>query len=142
VARVQRKTKDSNALYHDALHGWATNVPSDMMDEVPKEKLLDSFLRLFEALEAAGLRGQINISREILPPLITAMRWQIIALNLQTSKILTNIIPYVLALAVMRWLLVWQADTNPGMSRLMAAIDRDLGRLDIAMQQLLHLRRI
>jgi hypothetical protein len=42
--------------------------------------------------------------------------------------------PQALTLLTLRWLSVWQNDKTPGQSRLMAALDRDLGRLFDAAQ--------
>ncbi|HCM83853.1 MAG TPA: hypothetical protein PKW15_03155 [Alphaproteobacteria bacterium] len=142
ATRRKAKPVDLFQQYQNALHQWAGDAPADMLDEDNKEKLLDAMLRLFETLDAADLRNAISnlraekTLRELLGPLTAAMRWQMIGLNIQSPQILAPIAPHVLSLAVIRWIPIWQNEHTPGMPKLMAAIDRDLGYLQRAIESL------
>lgn len=135
---ARRKTKPQNLYqqYCDALQIWAADVPPDMADEDNKEKILDAMLRLFETLDAYDMRGAVPVLRtqkslrELLKPLTAAIRWQMIGLNIQLPKMLAPLAPHMLSLAVMRWAAIWQNEHTPGMPKLMAAMDRDLGWLE------------
>lgn len=133
---VRRKTKmDLYQSYCDALQAWAADVPDDMQDEEDKEKLLDAMLRFFETLDAHDMRKILPVLRtqktpkEMMLPLVGAIRWQMIGLNIRTPRLLSDLAPHLLALAVWRWGAIWQNEHTPGMPKLMAAIDRDLGYL-------------
>ncbi len=146
AARRKPKASDPYQQYCDVLQQWAGDVPADMMDEDDKEKLLDAMLRLFEALDAAdlrsilpSLRAQKNI-RELMQPLTAAIRWQMIGMNIQPPQILAPLAATILSLAVMRWAIIWQNEYTPGMPKLMAAIDRDLGWLDRGLSQIQKFR--
>ena len=130
-------------VYAETLRAWSSHVPLEMLDETPREKLLDAILRLFEALEVAGLRPAFIHLRahpdpkkigKLLPPLTAAMRQQCVTLNIALPHVLGVAAPYALALAALRWLVMWLDDKTPGKSRLMVMLDRDLGRLDAAVQ--------
>ena len=138
-----RKPKpDVYQQYQNALQVWASDIPQDMLDETDQEKLLDAMLRLFETLDAKNMRNMLPILRaqktlrELISPLTAAIRWQMIGLNIRAPKILAPFAPHVVSLAVMRWAVIWQNEHTPGMPKLMAAIDRDLGWLGRGCEQL------
>jgi len=120
-------------IFIKTLRTWAASAPPDMRGEPPREKLLDAMLRLFEALDAAGLKTA-KPDPAWLAPLVHAVRWQLLVLDIPAPPGLEPAASYVLALAAARWLPIWQSDKTMGQSRLMAAIDRDLNRLDAAAQ--------
>jgi hypothetical protein len=128
---AKRKTQKLNpaAQLTATLHAWAAEAPADMADESPKEKLLDSMLRLFEALDTANLRGYVQTTglRHSLPEFSSALRWQLLALNLPMPTAVQPVVPFALSLLLLRWIPIWLAETTPGMPKLMAALDRDLG---------------
>jgi len=147
---VRQKTiQNSFEMYQSVLREWAAEAPADMQDEPPRERLLDSMLRLFEKLEAAKLRAPLN--KEILAqpvpapwqyikryyqPLHNAMRWQWLALDIPpTLSPLSFLTPHLLAMAALRWLIIWLRDPSPGQARLMAMLDRDLSRMDRTIQK-------
>lgn len=142
AARRKAKAADPFQQYQSALNAWAGDVPADMLDEDDKEKLLDAMLRLFETLDAHDMRGVLPVLRtqkspkELLAPLTAAIRWQMIGLNIQPPVLLAPVAAHVLSLAVVRWAAIWQSEHTPGMPKLMAAIDRDLGWLERSVEQL------
>lgn len=141
-ARSKKQEKNS-ALnlfekYQSALQAWAGDVPADMQDEDDQEKLLDAMLRLFETLDAHDMRGVLPVLRtqktpkEMMMPLVGAIRWQMIGLNIRAPGLISELAPHILALALLRWGAIWQNEQTPGMPKLMAAIARDLGYLQRA----------
>ncbi len=111
-----------------------------MKDEAPREQLLDAMLRLFEDLDAAGLRAPLAAQKldwhgmkPYLVVLHDAIRWQWLALNLPVPAIAAPFAPFALSLCCMRWLKIWLIGDQ---ARLMAVIDRDLNYLNIAVQQI------
>lgn len=146
-ARGQKKKLNTFDLYQSVLRKWAVDLPADMKNEPARERLLDAMLRLFEALSAAGLRQNFkslkpdwpNIQKYY-PPLLHAMRWQLTALNLPLPTSMVPLAARLLSLAALRGFAVWVKDETAGQSRLMAAIDRDLDRINAAVQYIVHLR--
>jgi len=150
MARRKKTIKNPFEIYQTILREWAAEVPPDMQDELPREKLLDAMLRLFEKLETAKLRAPLN--QEIMmqaapwqhikiyyPPLRNAMRWQWMALNIPTPSLLSFLAPHLLAISALRWLAIWLRDPTPGQERLMATLDRDLNRIHTTIQKFNHL---
>jgi len=146
MARRKKTIKNPFEIYQTILREWAVEVSPDMQDELPREKLLDAMLRLFEKLGAAELRAPLN--KEIMmqpvpwqhikiyyPPLRNAMRWQWTALDIPTPSLLSFLAPHLLAMAALRWLAIWLRDPTPSQERLMATMDRDLNRIHIAVQK-------
>jgi hypothetical protein len=134
------KIKNLYEVYCKVMRAWAAAVPHEMKHEAPREKLLDAMLRLFEALDATGLRAPLaaeamdwRVMKPYLGALHDAMRWQLLALDLALPKLAVPFAPTVLTLASLRWLKIWLKGDE---ARLMAAIDRDLNYLDIAVQQI------
>jgi len=148
--KTQKKSAPVNPhqIFIKLLAAWTSEMPPDMRDESPREKLLDAMLRLFEKLDAANLKPPIkNLykNREWrtagvwVLPLRNAIHWQFTVLEILVPPCLVAPAPDVLTLAVLRWISVWLEESTPGQSRLMATMDRDLGRLDVAVQQILRL---
>lgn len=121
--------------FEAVLNAWATQVPNDMADECAKDKILDSFLRLFESLSANKMT-HVPTAKNLIPTLRRAIHWQWIALSITAPPWVSAVAPHVLTLAAMRWFHVWKTDKTLGNARLMAVIDKDLGRMDAAMRYL------
>ena len=138
---ARRKPKTKAKTFEDVLSNWSTHVPPDMKDELPRDKILDAFLRLFEDLTTSQITQLPPRTkwREILAP---AVRWQWVALNISGPPVLNTIAPSILTLEAVRWLEVWQTDETQGKSRLMATLDRDLDKLHTAVQYFLQLRTV
>jgi hypothetical protein len=115
MPKAQQKT------FEDVLNAWAINAPPDMQHEPPREKILDSALRLFDSLSAARVT-RLPPRRQLLQPLSHAVHWQWIALNIPAAPWVSILAPTTLTLAIIRWLKIWQKDQTPGQTRLMAAI--------------------
>jgi len=145
TAPRDKKVKNALEIYNHVLREWAGATSPDMVDEVPRERLLDAMLRLFESLDDAGLRSPLaaqdinwQSAKPYLVALHDAIRWQLLVLELSVPKLAAPVAPTVLTLAALRWMKIWLADDTSGQSKLMAAIDRDLGRLDVAVQQFMR----
>jgi len=138
-----KKIKTPYEIYCNVLRAWAAEAPADMRDEPAREKILDAMLRLFERLEASGLRPALAAQpvnwatiKKYHGPLLHALCWQCLVLNITMPKSMAPFVPHLLSLVVLRWIPIWLRDNTPGQARLMAVIDRDLGCIHAAAQQI------
>lgn len=140
--KARQKKQSAFQTYVSVLRAWACDVPADMMTESARDKITDSLLRLFEALDGAGLRIPLQqicpdaTARPLawFPPLLRAMRWQLLALNFSAPLAAEG-----LSLAAGRWWAVWLADNSAGQAQLMATLDRDIERMQRAFKYISRL---
>ena len=113
------------------------HVSTDLQDESAKERLFDVLMRRLDAMAPykLGLEGVADWVRR--DPLaasalnrvaINSMRFMLEAAGIDTEKHLGSLKIQGLVFAWARVLNVWFKDDQPGLSRTMAALDRELNR--------------
>lgn len=126
-------------------------VDPQMADQPARERLFDTLMRRFDALQPhRAAIGSVSRAFRTDPPLalcfapiaLRSQMWMLTAADIDTRGARGAIAAKGLVLAFGRALRAWLSDDDPGMARTMAELDKELRRAERAMNRLDDVARL